>query len=842
MRINSLFNNLLNITMVIIIIIIHHMKLFNTESWQTTLRLAKRHTQHYDIDILKTALDNYVYKMNNEKYHQRTIHLNNITNGYQNNLTSFHNELDDNNELILTNYSSDTNAITDDNQETNYKNYFLDQTIQNSKSTNLKSSSFKRVHTSSNSSFIWNILQFSFGLLCFIVHVTWFIWLICHTVLFKICQQTSSSQFLTVSHSRIRQMNESDLFVKHYQLTIHSELHLGFVGTIYGFIISMKQLSSPLIDPKSTTTLDQTNLIHRNYLLCYFTRHILLGLLTVYWITIFIIILINTHYIKSISLMNTSTIPFIHNVFVILYISFIISWIFSIVLRISNLLINYNLQKFTMKHLTHSNPTPIKQILNFECILTKNFEYQKLYFYTICNQTTIEQWIEIVTNILSDILPNFLVFSISIFNCFLSFKLRNHSMKQIIKSLTCNNNTTHNSNNNSSNDTNNHNGNLMKLDNLSKELRCSPQIDKDSTIITELCNNTSTTTTTTSSYLTYQCDLSVQHPRRQYQSEDHVHDKQTLQLNKIKKIYQIFYFSISLIILSLCLLINHFIRLIIYGNLMRSQMNYCDSWNFNQGLHESDNMELFQLVHEHLHIPHQYLQGCILMEIFITTFVPIICFTLRRCHNLFYLSCCRIHEPSDLKQILNKDICSGNSEISYDKSIKMDYINLSKLAVPIGSHISSTTIDDLGNQSTITASLSSTTQCCQSSTDTIIPPCELLKLQTFTRAQFKQKPQMLIDKESYLRPIYTNLPTCSNEMLEQNTTTTFVPVSIKLVNLQPLCCQPCDIFTGSTKILSKPDDTVIECEYLNNNCIYPIETTGSVVKLHVVSDSSGYGE
>ncbi|XP_018649299.1 hypothetical protein Smp_176950 [Schistosoma mansoni] len=379
--------------MVIIIIIIHHMKLFNTESWQTTLRLAKRHTQHYDIDILKTALDNYVYKMNNEKYHQRTIHLNNITNGYQNNLTSFHNELDDNNELILTNYSSDTNAITDDNQETNYKNYFLDQTIQNSKS-----------------------------------------------------------------------------------------------------------------------------------------------------------------------------------------------------------------------------------------------------------------------------------------------------------------------------------------------------------------------------------------------------------------------------------------------------------------LHESDNMELFQLVHEHLHIPHQYLQGCILMEIFITTFVPIICFTLRRCHNLFYLSCCRIHEPSDLKQILNKDICSGNYEISYDKSIKMDYINLSKLAVPIGSHISSTTIDDLGNQSTITASLSSTTQCCQSSTDTIIPPCELLKLQTFTRAQFKQKPQMLIDKESYLRPIYTNLPTCSNEMLEQNTTTTFVPVSIKLVNLQPLCCQPCDIFTGSTKILSKPDDTVIECEYLNNNCIYPIETTGSVVKLHVVSDSSGYGE
>ncbi|CAI2725228.1 unnamed protein product [Schistosoma spindalis] len=841
MKINILLHILLKTTMVIIILIINSMKFSHTQSWQNTLRLAKRHTHHDDIDILKTALDNFVYKMDNRKYIQRPSHLVNITNNYEKNITHFNNQLDNNNELILANYSSDTNALIDDIQENNLKNYFIDQTVKNLKNTNSKNNLFTQVHSSSNTSFTWNILQFSFGLLCFIIHVTWFIWLICHTVLFKICQQSISSQFETVSHSNKNKISENDLLIKHNQLTMHSELHLGFIGTIYGFIISIRQLSSPFVDPKSTTSLDQTSLVNRNYLLCYFTRHILLGLLTVYWITIFIIILINTHYIKSIYVMNTSKIPLINNVFVILYISFIVSWIFSIVIRIGSLLINYNLQKFKIKHLFNTNYIPIQQVLHFECINIKNIEHQKMYFYIVCNQTTLEQWLEIITNILSDILPNFLVFSISIFNCSILFKLRNHSykyihsIKQIIKFS--------NNSNNNNNDINN-NENIIKLNNLSNS--------KDKRKISKICKTLTSTpltstpsSTLTSSCLMYQCDIPIQYKKQNNQlNNDNILNKQTIQFNILYKINQIIYFSISLIIISFCLLINHLLRLIIYGNLMKTQMNYCNLWNFNQDLNEPENIKLFKYIYENLHIPHQYLQGCILMEIFIITFIPIICFIIRRCKYLFYKLCFKLYKINNLKQIINNDLYKKRSECLYDKSIKMDYIDLSKLTIPISSPITLNTNDDIGNQSTITTSLSSTTQCCQLSMDTIIPPCELLKLQTFTRAQFEQKPQLLIDKETHLKSINANMPTCSNEVSEQQTitTTTFVPVSIKLVNLQPLCCQSCDIFTGGTKILSKPDDTVIECEYLNNSCIYPIETTGSVVKLHVVSDSSGYDE
>ncbi|CAH8487327.1 unnamed protein product [Schistosoma haematobium] len=842
MKINILFHILLKTTMVTIIIIINNLKFSHTQSWQNTLRLAKRHTHHDDIDILKTALDNFVYKMDHRKYSQRTSHLVNITNNYENNITNFNNELDDNNnELILANYSSDTNTLIDDFQENNLKSYFIDQTVKNLKHTNSKNKFLTQVHSSSKTSFIWNILQFSFGLLCFIIHVMWFIWLLCHTVLFKICQQSISSQFETISHLNNNEMNENDLLIKHNQLTIHSELHLGFIGTIYGFIISIRQLSSPFVDPKSTTTLDQTNLMNRNYLLCYFTKHILLGLLTVYWITIFIIILINTHYIKSIYVMNTSKIPFIHNLFIILYISFMISWIFSIVLRIGSLLINYNLQKYKIKHLLNTNSIPIQQVLHYECINIKNIEYQKLYFSIVCNQTTLEQWLEIITNLLSDILPNFLVFSMSIFNCFILFKLRTHSYNSIhsIKQLR---NLSNNSN--SSN-----NKNIIKLNNLSKELIGSSQNHQDKTRISKICKTSTSISTpsTSSSCLTYQCDLPIESLKQNHQLNNNtttnnnsdILDKQTIQLNLLHKINQIIYFSMSLIIISFCLFINHLIRLIIYGNLMKSQMNYCHLWKFNEpGLNKPENIKLFKLIYEHLYIPHQYLQGCIFMEILMITLIPIICFIIRRYNHLFDKLCFKLYKINDIKQIINNDL--------YDKSIKMDYIDLSKLIIPMSSHVTLNTNEEIGNQSTITTSLSSTIQCCQLLTDTIIPPCELLKLQTFTREQFEQKSQILIDKELHLKPVYTNMPTCSNEVSEQQatttTTTTFVPVSIKLVNLQPLCCQPCDLFTSGTKILSKPDDTIIECEYLNNSCIYPIETTGSVVKLHVVSDSSGYDE
>ncbi|CAH8463492.1 unnamed protein product [Schistosoma turkestanicum] len=815
MRIKVLLEFLLKIIMILIIIIVNNLKIVTTQSWQTTLRLAKRHTHHYDIDILKTAIDNYAFQMNR----RRTTNLDNVTiHDYEKNFTNFNAELD-NTELALVNYSSDTNTLVDYLQE---NNYFSDQTMKNSKNTNFKNSLFTQVHSVSTTLFTWNLLQFLFGLLCFIIHVTWFIWLICHAILLKIHQNTMISNAEMISHSNLGEIIGCDLLVKHYQLKMHAELHLGFVGTIYGFIISIRQLSSFFIDHKSTTSLDQSSLIHRNYLLCYFTRNILLGLLTVYWITIFIIILINIHYVKSIYYMNTIKIPLVSNIIVILYISFITSWIFSIVIRMGSLLINNNLQRFTLKHLTDSNHASTKQLLNFECMNTKNLEHQKLYFHTVCNRTTFEQWLEIIINVLSDILPNFLVFSVSIFNCFISFKSQNNSAKrlnpyeQTMKHLTCNKMN------------NNNNENTMKFDNFSKELTCSPEINK---------NTTEMYTASTSSCLTYQCDLLP--TQRKYQSEDNILYKQTSQLNASQKLYQIIYFSICLMILSLCLLIAHFLRLIIYGNLMRSQVNYCGSWNFNQGLNEPENIQLFKLVHENLHIPHQHLQGCILAEIFITTFVPIVCFVLRRCHTIFYTSCFKIHQSNNLERTLSDEVYKEKSEFLCNKSIKTDYSNVSKLAVPIGSYISSTTTDDPGTQSTITASLSSTTQCCQSSTDTIIPPCELLKLQMFTRAQFEQKPQI---NESPLKTTYTSFPIYTKEVPEQQTSTTFVPVSIKLVNLQPLCCQPCDLFTGGTKIESKPDDNVIECEYLSNSCIYPIGNTASVVKLHVVSDSSGYDE
>ncbi|VDO59067.1 unnamed protein product [Schistosoma margrebowiei] len=812
---------------------IHNLKLSHTQSWQHTLRLTKRHTHHDDIDILKTALDNYVYKMDHRKYSQTTSHLINITNNYEKNITNFNNELDsNNNEFILANYSSDTNTLIDDFQENNLKNYFIDQTVKNLKSTNSKNHFSTQIHSSLNtSSFTWNILQFSFGLLCFIIHVTWFIWLLCHTVLFKICQQSISSQFETISHLNNNKINENDLLIKHNQLTIHSELHLGFIGTIYGFIISIKQLSSSFVDPKSTTTLDQTNLINRNYLLCYFTKHILLGLLTVYWITIFIIILINIHYIKSIYIMNTSKIPLIHNILVILYISFMISWIFSIVIRIGSLLINYNLQKYKIKQLWNINFMPIQQLLHYECINIKNIKYQIMYLYIVCNQTILEQWLDIITNLLSDILPNFLVFSMSIFNCFILFKLRTHSYNSIhlIKQIK---NISYNSNNNN-------NENIIKLID-------SFQNNQNKTRISEICKTstsilTPSTSSSSSSCLMYQCDLPIQNVKQNHQlnnnnnNNDNILDKQTIQLNLLHNINQIIYFSISLIIISFCLFINHLIRLIIYGNLMKLQMNYCHSLNLNErGIDKPENIKLFKLINEHLYIPYQYLQGCIFIEILMITLIPIICFIIRRYNYLFNKLSFKLYKINDIKQIINNDL--------YDKSIKMDYIDLSKLTIPMSSHITLNTNDEIGNQSTITTSLSSTTQCCQLSMDTIIPPCELLKLQTFTREQFEQKSQILIDKELHLKPVYTDMPTCSNEVSEQQATTTFVPVSIKLVNLQPLCCQPCDIFTGGTKLLSKPDDTIIECEYLNNTCIYPIETTGSVVKLHVVSDSSGYDE
>ncbi|CAH8483345.1 unnamed protein product [Schistosoma margrebowiei] len=829
MKINILLHNLLKTTMVIIIIMIHNLKLSHTQSWQHTLRLTKRHTHHDDIDILKTALDNYVYKMDHRKYSQTTSHLINITNNYEKNITNFNNELDsNNNEFILANYSSDTNTLIDDFQENNLKNYFIDQTVKNLKSTNSKNHFSTQIHSSLNtSSFTWNILQFSFGLLCFIIHVTWFIWLLCHTVLFKICQQSISSQFETISHLNNNKINENDLLIKHNQLTIHSELHLGFIGTIYGFIISIRQLSSSFVDPKSTTTLDQTNLINRNYLLCYFTKHILLGLLTVYWITIFIIILINIHYIKSIYIMNTSKIPLIHNILVILYISFMISWIFSIVIRIGSLLINYNLQKYKIKQLWNINFMPIQQLLHYECINIKNIKYQIMYLYIVCNQTILEQWLDIITNLLSDILPNFLIFSMSIFNCFILFKLRTHSYNSIhlIKQIK---NISNNSNNN------NNNENIIKLID-------SFQNNQNKTRISEICKTS--TSSSSSSCLMYQCDLPIQNVKQNHQlnnnnnnNNDNILDKQTIQLNLLHNINQIIYFSISLIIISFCLFINHLIRLIIYGNLMKLQMNYCHSLNLNErGIDKPENIKLFKLINEHLYIPYQYLQGCIFIEILMITLIPIICFIIRRYNHLFNKLSFKLYKINDIKQIINNDL--------YDKSIKMDYIDLSKLTIPMNSHITLNTNEEISNQNTITTSLSSTTQCCQLSMDTIIPPCELLKLQTFTREQFEQTSQILIDNELHLKSVYTNMPTCSNEVSEQQaTTTTFVPVSIKLVNLQPLCCQPCDIFTGGTKLLSKPDDTIIECDYLNNSCIYPIETTGSVVKLHVVSDSSGYDE
>ncbi|KAK4473326.1 hypothetical protein MN116_002757 [Schistosoma mekongi] len=828
MKINILLKFIFRTTL--FIMIVNNMISVKTHSWQTILRLAKRHTQQHDIDILKTALNNYANQMNNRKYIHSTIHQVNLTQGYDDNFTDFNMNLD--NPLIQPNYSSDTNDLADDFQQNNLKNYLSDQIVKSLKNTNRKSNMFTSMHSSPTTYFTWSLLQFLSGLLCFFIHIIWFIWLLCHAVLSKLRQKMKVLQFEVNSHSNVKKFISSDVFVKHQQLTMHAELHLGFVGTIYGFIISIKQISSLFIDAKSSTSLDQSNLINRNYVLCYFTRHILLGLLTVYWITLFIIILINIHYIKSIYFMNTPKIPLISNIFVILYISFIISWIFSIVIRIGNFLINYNLQKFTLKHLTDLNHLTTRQILNFECINTKYLEHQKIYFHTVCNRTLLEQWLEIITNVLSDILPNFLVFTISIFNCFISLKSKNNSDKHfntiehIVKHLNCNNVI-------------NNNENIMKLHNQLKDLSYSSQIYKEMPISTDRYSSST-------SCLTYQCDVPIQNIRQSNQTDNNMLNKQISQLNVTYKLYEIMYFSNCLFILSFCLLINHFIRLIIYGNLMRSQVKYCDSWNFNQGINEPENVELFKLIHENLHLPHKHLQGCILVEIFITTFIPIVCFTMQRCKMLLYRLCFKVCKPKVMELTQNEEIFKQMSENTCDTSTKTDYINLSKLSLPINSYLlssSSSNIDDLGNQSTVTASLSSTTQCHHASTDTVIPPCELLKLQMFTRAQFEQKLQnMPLDKGSYFKSAYTNFPECSNENSEQHTSTAFVPVSIKLVNLQPFCCQPCDIFTSDTKVELKSENNVVEHEYLNDNCLYPIETTASVVKLHVLSDSSGFDE
>ncbi|TNN06192.1 hypothetical protein EWB00_008544 [Schistosoma japonicum] len=394
-----------------------------------------------------------------------------------------------------------------------------------------------------------------------------------------------------------------------------------------------------------------------------------------------------------------------------------------------------------------------------------------------------------------------------------------------------------NNNNNNTND----NGTIKKLHNQLKELSYSSQINKEMSLSTKIY-------TSSISCLTYQCDLPIQYIKQDHQLDDNILNKQMSQLNVMHKLYEIMYLSNCLFILSLCLLINHLLRLIIYGNLMRSQIKYCDSWNFNQGINEPENIELFKLIHENLHFPYKHFQGCILVEILITTFIPIVCFIMRRCKMLLYKLCFKVCKPKEMKLTQNDEIIRQKLKNTSDKPTKTDYINLSKLSLPINSYLlststSSSNIDDLGNQSTVTTSLSSTTQCHQTSTDIVIPPCELLKLQMFTRAQFEQKLQNIpLNNESHFKSTYTSLPECSNDNSEQHTSTTFVPVSIKLVNLQPFCCQPCDIFTSNTKVEPKPENNVVECEYLNDNCIYPIETTASVVKLHVLSDSSGFDE
>ncbi|CAH8824941.1 unnamed protein product [Trichobilharzia szidati] len=849
-------------TTTIIIMIINNILLVNTESWQNTLLSLKRDTHSHsgrnsmtDVNILKMALDNYARKINSHKNIEYLSQSVNLTQSYAENFTDHSTDLD--HQLMLSNYSSDANTLADDSQEHNLKTYFSDQKDKHSRIIKPKGSTMTSVHVMSSKydNFNWNILKFSFGLLCFIVHMIWFIWLLYHGVLVKLCNQSTFHQ-LKPNQQPLNIIN--DLPTRRQQLTLRAELHLSFVGTIYGFIMSIRRISNLILDSDITQNEKQSNLDNRNYFMCYLTRHISLGVLTVYWITLLIIILINIHYMKSVTLMNSPKLPLIRNTFIPLYIVFIISWIFSLVIRMGSLLINYNLQKFTLKRSTDSRHSiMLKHALNFECINTKELEHQKMYFYTVCHRTTFEQWLEILTNILCDILPNFLVFTVSIFICFLAYKSSNINYKlfdtnnQISQFM-----LPSNGNNNNNNDTTeNESNSVMRYNETLKNTETSPIKSTDSrTHSPEVCS-------LSTSCLTYQCELPSQpntnnnnDNQQTSQQADNILLKQKVFTSTRYNLHQIIHLSISLIILSLCLLLNHILRLIIYGKLMKSQINYCHSWNFNQGLHEPENIELFKLVHENLHIPQWYLNGCLLVEIVITICIPVIFITQKQCLSLLSNLSCMSPVSKRENSAENKTMSIKQAETDYIKPIKSDDINLCNLTLPITSYISSTPIDNpLSFIPVNTTTVSSTLQCSQTTTDTIIPPCELLKLQMFTRAQFEKKINSQITDTGYhFNATLTSLPTCSNEASSRlittatTTTTTLVPVSIKLVNLQPFCCQPCDIFTSNTiKLDNKGSNNhLIDCELLNNNNsdTYPVETTASIVKLHVLSDSSGFDE
>nr|CAH8822576.1 unnamed protein product [Trichobilharzia regenti] len=406
-------------------------------------------------------------------------------------------------------------------------------------------------------------------------------------------------------------------------------------------------------------------------------------------------------------------------------------------------------------------------------------------------------------------------------------------------------------NNNNNNTIDNESNNVIRYTETLKIAEISPTKSTDSrTHSPEVCN-------LSTSCLTYQCELPSQ-PNTTTNNNNNDNNQQTLQqvdniLLRQKlftstryNLHQIIHLSISLIILSLCLLLNHILRLIIYGKLMKSQINYCHSWNFNQGLHEPENIELFKLVHENLHIPQWYLNGCLLVEIVITVCIPVVFITQKHCLSLLsYLSCMSpVSKQGNSTE--NKMMSTKQAETDYRKPIKSDDINLCNLTLPITSCISTTPIDNsLSFIPMNTPTISSTL----TSTDTVIPPCELLKLQMFTREQFEKKVNSQItDIGCHFHGTLTSLPTCSSNEASSRlatatataTTTTLVPVSIKLVNLQPLCCQPCDIFTSNTiKLDSKgvSNNHLIDCELLNNNNndTYPVETTASIVKLHVLS-------
>ncbi|CAH8466142.1 unnamed protein product [Heterobilharzia americana] len=382
MRINITLITLLKTTA--IIMIINSFVFINAESWHNILRLVKRNTHRHekssskDLYKLKNALENYALQMNSHKSIGLLGDPINLTQSNIDNFTEFNTDSDL--ALTLSNYSSDANSIADYIQDSNFKDYISEQTIKHSKYSS-KSSTLTTVQVVSNKSHLhWSILQFSLGLLCLMIHMIWFLWLLYHNVLIKFRHQSAFHKSKTNSYSKPLHDVASDFSTKRYQLILRTELHLSFVGTIYGFVISIRRISSLVLGPEWTSSVKQPNLISRNYLMCYLTRHISLSLLTVYWISILLMILINIHYIKSIYLVNSAKIPLIIGTFTPLYIAFIISWIFSIVIRIGSLLINYNLQKYALRHLTESKRLTTKQVLNFECMNTKDLEHQKMYF------------------------------------------------------------------------------------------------------------------------------------------------------------------------------------------------------------------------------------------------------------------------------------------------------------------------------------------------------------------------------------------------------------------------------------------------------------------------------